>query len=315
MIRIAMTVLVAGMLAGGARAGGDATPTTQETADEAVYQLLKQVRLIEIQHLRSSDAKQFRTGSEKLLAIDDPLVVGPLVHVLYGPNDRYRALLVELLEKHAKKGTPAAKAYLQEVAVGDGYRGLRQRAVEAIKASTISEETVPTERLMAHLALDEVPVLRERAAEALASLEEKRAVWLLVERLVTEEYRLVGGTVSDYSMQFDIRAQMAGSPTFRQRTITAAVPAGVATVTIDLPQVQVIDVATTVAMRDRNVSPQYKRVEVQHPGVLRALRALTGKDFGYDQTAWQRWLQSGPEGIPEWEPIRFRTGGQDIEPR
>ena len=38
--------------------------------------------------------------------------------------------------------------------------------------------------------------------------------------------------------------------------------------------------------------------------------ALTGKDFGYNQAAWQKWLQSAEAGrkIPPWEPLRLKTG-------
>jgi hypothetical protein len=53
---------------------------------------------------------------------------------------------------------------------------------------------------------------------------------------------------------------------------------------------------------------------VQHPGILAALKQLTGKDFGYDQAAWQRWLQSKPEGVPAWEPIRLSSDGRSAPP-
>ncbi|HUU30636.1 MAG TPA: hypothetical protein VMY69_00890, partial [Phycisphaerae bacterium] len=169
-----------------------------------------------------------------------------------------------------------------------------------------------TERMLAHLALDEVAVLRDRAASALAALDEKRAVWLLVERLVTPEYKLVGAEVTNYSMMLDIRAQVVGVPVFRQVQVQAAVPGAVATTTIDLPQVDIVDFATTVAMTGRHVGPEYERIEVRHPEILKALKQLTGKDFGYALTAWRRWLQTGPEEIPAWEPIRFRADGKPV---
>ena len=280
-------------------------------AEATFHERLKEVRLIEIRHLRGGDPKAFQEGREKILAIEDESAVGPLVHVLYGPNERYRALLVEALGRHARRGSSSARAYLEEMAVGDSSAGHRRRAVESLREAS-SSDAPPTERILAHLALDEVAVLRDRAASALAALDEKRAVWLLVERLVTPEYKLVGAEVVDYGMMLDIRAQVVGVPVFRQVQVQAAVPGAVATTTIDLPQVDIVDFATTIAMTERHVGPEYERVEVRHGEILKALKQLTGKDFGYDQTAWRRWLQTGPEEIPAWEPIHFRADGKPV---
>ncbi|GAH79851.1 unnamed protein product, partial [marine sediment metagenome] len=254
--------------------------------------------LIEIRHLRGGDPKAFQEGREKILAIKDSSAVGPLVHVLYGSNQQYRGLLIKVLGRHAARGSEAARAYLQEIAVGDSSAGHRRRAVESLREASSSEAPPATERMLAHLALDEVAVLRDRAASALAALDEKRAVWLLVERLVTEEYKLVGAEVVDYSMMLDIRGQVVGVPVFRQVQVQAAVPGAVATTTIDLPQVDIVDFATTVAMTERHMGPDYEHVEVRHPEILKALKQLTSQNFGYDRTAWRRWLQTGPEEIP-----------------
>ena len=278
-------------------------------AEATFHERLKEVRLIEIRHLRGGDPKAFQEGREKILAIEDSSAVGPLVHVLYGPNERYRALLVEALGQYARRGSAVGRAYLQEIAVGDSSAGHRRRAVDALREASSSNAPPATERMLAHLALDEVAVLRDRAASALAALDEKRAVWLLVERLVTPEYKLVGAEVTNYSMMLDIRAQVVGVPVFRQVQVQAAVPGAVATTTIDLPQVDIVDFATTIAMTDRHVGPEYERIEVRHPEILKALKQLTGKDFGYALTAWRRWLQTRPEEIPAWEPIHFRADG------
>jgi hypothetical protein len=280
--------------------------------ESAYLERLKEVRLIEIRNLRPGDPKEFQEGRARILAIEDEAAVGPLVHVLYGPNMQYRGLLIEALGRHAAGGSEAARAYLQEIAVGDSSRGHRQRAVKALQAERSADDPKPTERLLAHLALDEVPVLRDRAAEALATMDEKRAVWLLVERLVTEEYKLVGAEIADYSMMLDIRGQWAGVPVFRQVAVQAVAPGGVATIFIDLPQVQVVDFATTVAMTEHHETPDYQRVEVQHPEILAALKQLTGKDFGYDRKAWQQWLDTHPASIPAWEPIRFKAESKPV---
>ena len=275
-----------------------------DVAGESAYtERLKEIRLIEMKYLRANDEKMFQEGREKLLVIEDPAAVKPMVHVLYGENARYRGLLLEALTAAANRDSKLARAYLQEIAVGDGNIANRRRAVENLKG--LSGDP-PTERLMAHLAQDKVPALRDRAAIALATLGEKRAMWLLVEQLVTEETRVTGAEVRDAQIAFDIRAQQCDMPTFKTFPVQASGAGGIATYTIELPQVKVTDVATTIAMTDRAVQPTVQRVQIQHPEILAALKSLTGKDFGYDQAAWQRWLQS-PAAIklvPAWQPVK-----------
>ena len=109
-------------------------------------------------------------------------------------------------------------------------------------------------------------------------------------------------------MQLDIRAQMAGARLpFRQIPIEAVGFGGVARAFIELPEVDIVDVATTIAMTQHGqMIPKYQRVRTEHPEVLAALKKLTGKDFGYNQAAWQKWLQSdeAAKKIPAWEPLR-----------
>jgi hypothetical protein len=288
-----------------------ATAAASKDSADAVYTgWLKKIRLIEIRHLRSSTPAAFQEGRRKILAMKDEAAVGPMVSVLYGPNARYRGLLIEALTELASADSDVAQAFLQEIAVGDGSTPHRRRAVNALR--TYSGDK-PTGRLMAHLAMQEVPVIRARAATALAHLDEKRAVWLLAERLVTEDVRMVGGEVWSGTMQLDIRAQMCDARRpFRQVPIQAATPlGGIATAFIELPEVDVVDIATTIAMTQHgNPIPKYQRVRTEHPEVLAALKKLTGKDFGYNQAAWQKWLQSEEalKTIPPWQPLRPKTG-------
>ena len=283
-----------------------AAPVDKAAEDAEFTQRLKEVRLIEIRHLRSKNSAEFQKGREKLLALADEKYCGPMVNVLYGTNAQYRGVLIEALGKFAGNNSKVAQAYLQEVAVGDGSGPHRRKAVECLGGWS---GECPSDRLLGHLAMDEVPVLRDRAATALATLQDRRAVWLMVERLVTEDVRVVGGEVWNGTMQMDLRVQSCEVPTFRQATVTAAVPGlGIATATIDLPQVRVIDAATTIAMTDKgHVAPDIQRTRTEHPEILAALKALTKQDFGYNQAAWQRWLQSeeGSKVVPAWQPVKI----------
>jgi NACalpha-BTF3-like transcription factor len=314
-------ILLAPALAGAAAPNEPAAPAVApdaagakaDPAAEAAYmQRLKEVRLIEIKSLRTGNEKDFQAGREKILALAaDPATVKALVQVLYGENARYRGLLIEALGKFAANGSKLAQGYLQEVAVGDVTASHRRKAVENLKGYSGDK---PTDRLMAHLVMQKVPELRDRAATALAALDEKRAIWLLVERLVTEEQRVTGAEVRDAQVTMDLRLQQASLDTsvnasgFQTYTITAAVAfsAVPAQFTIELPRVNVVDAMTTVAMSDRDVQLVIQRTQVQHPEILAALKALTGKDFGYNQAAWQKWLQSEEAAkiVPAWEMMR-----------
>lgn len=305
-ITLALTLGVLGLAAGVAWAEDEAAaPKKPDPAAEAAYlERLKEVRLIEIKHLRAPEPAEFEEGRRQILDLKDEKAIGPMVSVLYGPNAKYRNLLIESLNQFAARNSKVAQAYLQDIAVGDAALGHRRRAVDGLKRWSGDR---PTNRLMAHLAMDEVPVIRDRAATALAALEEKRAVWLLVERLVTEDVRLVGADVWDAQVALDIRAQMCEVPQFRHSTVTAAVPGlGIATATVDLPAVYIVDFKTTIAMADKgHVAPDYQRVRTEHPEILAALKALTGKDFGFNQAAWQKWLESDEARkiVPSWEPV------------
>ena len=277
-----------------------APPKAALTPDEVYNQWLKEVRLIEINYLRGGDEKQWQAGRQEVLAIQDEAALGPLVQVLYGRSARNRGLLIESLGQFAARRSKVALAYLQEIAVGDASGSHRGRAVEALKAASGSR---PTERLLVHLALDEVGVLRDRAAVALAALDEKRAVRLMVERLSTEEVRWPAA--AEVVVQPDFRFQTTGKPRFRHAVVRAAGPGGHAPVIVDLPEVDVVDIATTVFAPFRRLPPDIEVVVTRHPDVLAALKTLTGKDFGYDKAAWTKWIDS-PEGqkiVPAWEPI------------
>jgi hypothetical protein len=301
---LSMGVLVLAAAAVWAAEEAQAPKKPDAAADAAYVERLKEVRLIEIKHLRAPAPAEFEKGRTKILAITDEKSIGPMVNVLYGTNARYRGLLIEALRQFAVNNSKVAQAYLQEVAVGDSSAAHRKRAVDGLQRWSGDR---PTNRLMAHLAIDEVSAIRDRAATALAALEERKAVWLLVERLVTEEMRVTGADVWNAQVALDIRCQTCDIPTFRHSTVTAAVPAmGIATATIDLPEVRVVDFKTTIAMGDKgHVSPTYERVRTEHPDILAALKSLTGKDFGFSQAAWQKWLQSeeAQKIVPPWEPV------------
>jgi hypothetical protein len=283
-------------------------PLTKAEAEKIYLEWATKIRLIEVRLLRPPDGKGWDQGRQEILAIDDEMAAGPMVDVLYGPNPRYRLLLIEALSRLAAVKSKVAAAYLQEIVVGDAGPGQRLKAVEGLKAAAKAGIAV-TDRLLVHLALDEIAVFRDRAATALAALGDKRAVYLLIERLVTEDIRIEmveeatllplsgGGSVS-----------LVGPPTFRRVVVQGVAPGGaVAQTVIDLPQADVSDYGIGGWYVGRTVVPKEQRVLTQHPDILAALKVLTGKDFGFNADAWRKWTSSTEASaiIPRWEPLKF----------
>ncbi len=281
-------------------------PPTKADLERIYMQWLQKVRLIEIHNLRPNDEKAWQEGRQELLAIDDEAAIGPVVQVLYGPNPRYRGLLIEFLARLAARKSAVATAYLQEIAVGDSSDPHRHKAVDALKAA--GGATPITDRLLVHLSLDQVGVFRDRAATALAALGERRAIRLMIERLVTEEVRT---TLVEENAVLPIAppdATLVGVPAFRQVTVQAGSAGGVfSQSTVNMSQVNVNDYGTAALQVIKQTVPESQRVVVEHAEIRAALKVLTGKDFGFDVDAWRTWSKSAEAEriVPKWEPMKF----------
>ena len=60
---------------------------------------------------------------------------------------------------------------------------------------------------------------------------------------------------------------------------------------VTLPTVNVTQVRTTVAAPGRvKKTYDWVLVTVKHPGMLAALKHLTGRNFGYDKERWEDWI-------------------------
>jgi hypothetical protein len=125
----------------------------------------------------------------------------------------------------------------------------------------------------------------------LADLKVRDAVGDLIGGLVTDEWRAVAKIIETRHVAMDVRLQNAGVPDLSRTTTITAGALVQATAVITLPTVHVTSINTSIsAPAGYSVDTEWERVEVRHPGVLESLKRLTGKDFGYDQGAWARWL-------------------------
>jgi len=183
------------------------------------------------------------------------------------------------------------------------------------RAALIQNETprYPA-RIQHHLTTSTDSAVRNRAAGLLADLKVQAGIGDMIGKLVTEEWRAVSQEIESRHVAMDIRFSQAGQPDLsRTTTITAA---GVATATAEvvLPTVRQTTINTSVsAPAGFSVNTVWEKVEVRHPEILASLKRLTGKDFGYDQGAWARWLTEQRAGSKSKEAAPAGTGPDSIQ--
>ena len=85
---------------------------------------------------------------------------------------------------------------------------------------------------------------------------------------------------------------------------------GVAGVFIDGSRIVAIGATAPAGF---SVNTVWEKVEVRHPEILASLKRLTGKDFGYDQGAWARWLTEQRAASKSKEAAPAGTGPDSIQ--
>ena len=245
--------------------------------------------------LSSTSMVEYRQGEKQLLAITDPVALKPMGLAIYTPNTRWRSSFLMAVTQFAQSSEPpqdkVAVAYLSDMAVGDKSPILRGKA----RAAILHDDTPKyDDQLKYRLTTFRRAEVRERAAELLADLKAVSGMANMIEMLTTEELRVKGAWIESYNVMMDIRAANVGIPTFRQVPISAATPAlGIATATIEVPTVRITEINTTVsAPAGVRIDYDYEIATRKHPGVLAALKRLTGQDFGYNKEAWYAWLRA-----------------------
>lgn len=125
----------------------------------------------------------------KLDAIQDPVAVGPLADQLRDADNppEFRLLVVSLL---ARIGTPEAIQILINASVQDPNAKVREAALDVVKQKAPEEAANQYARLLTHENNQQV----QRAATAMAALQDKRYTWQLIQALVTEHKREIKGS-------------------------------------------------------------------------------------------------------------------------
>lgn len=222
---------------------------------------------------RQRRPERFREARAQLLAIRDPLAVPALTGVLSTGNVPARRVLVEALSRFE---SDEATMNLLVVALLDPAASVRQAA--AVELSRRDDDRVVA-RLRDALKSREEGILRN-AATALGILKERSAVEDLVGALSVRERRSV--LVSRPVFLGGVRAAFGGFQRF---------PHGRFLLRYRPTSIGVLGSSTLVGTafyREQQV------VSVHRTEVQEALIAITGRNFGFDRSAWLRWWQQQP---------------------
>jgi len=235
-----------------------------------------------------------REAERRLLAIVEPVAVGPVLRVLgEDPEPTLRAMAARVL------GTiPGSSA-------SSGLVGrLVSELDEKVRQATLGElarrdrsEVVP---VLLRALRSTSPEVVNRAAWGLAGLNAVAAVPRLVPALITIEYRVVmagGGAPSgNFGVSFNA---VSPAPGFNNNyggvsipvlTPPAVGPGVVAFGATSVPYGALNGPTLSTGGGSRGPTPRLVPIEHHNSEVLAALVKMTGQDFGYDILTWKRWI-------------------------
>jgi len=213
----------------------------------------------------------------ELKDLNDPHAV-PALQNFFGENTN-RDVRIVYIQTLGQIASPEAVNALVDLAVGENDQGLRIRAIEQIPPEADDQAA---QALVGYLQHDDNLVVR-RAASALKSLGDHKAVPYLIEALVTtHKYRYavdapaVGVTLGPGGATSGLQPPL----------LPPGIEAGLRTGLI--PPENVIPPQSPVSIKQwRTV-----RVDQQNREVLEALQEITQVNFGYDERTWKLWWMS-----------------------
>ncbi|MFQ5410893.1 MAG: HEAT repeat domain-containing protein, partial [Phycisphaerae bacterium] len=223
---------------------------------------------------KSRDRELFRKGRERILAIRDPLAIPALTGVLSAGKIATRLILVEAL---AQFNEDEATMNLLVMTLLDPAPTVRRQAARALAPR--EDDRVIT-RLRQALRSDEESILRN-AATALGILKSTDAIEDLIRVLSKETRRTV--RVSRPAYLGGVRSSFGGRYRIAHgRRLLRYQPTS-------------IGVLGSGSLIGTHTSFQKQWVSIHRTEVQEALIAITGKNFGFDAVAWQRWRQPQPQ--------------------
>jgi len=256
--------------------GADDAEPSAPTFAERRLKLALRIRSIYTEYLGSLDPSTWRKGADAMLMIRDPAAAEPVHRVLSTGREKTRLLMCKVLGQ--LPGREAARR-LARVLLTDSSEAVYEAAVSALEMRSDDHALQPLTN-----ALGGSEEALRRAARALGALRAEPAVANLIARLNTQrprvktvrEKRSPGphyffGTVVPYIADVDPVIGPGGAVAWDP--VISAVPWGASA--------GAEDVVVTVR--------RIVYVPVRHPEVREALVKITGRDFGFDESAWFRW--------------------------
>ena len=252
----------------------------QERVDRAVNEYTIRLRAIKRSYLdlgkASAAERLFAQGRRRVLALDDPLAIGPLTRILSEGNRATRRLLVEALDRF---DDDEATMNLVVIAVLDPAESVRRQAALALLKR--GDPRVVSD-LRAALKSDEDEVVRN-AAVALGILRAWEAARDLVDLLSYTRRATI--TIPREELISGIQGNYISGIRYR-------VARGVAQAE---PVVGVLSSGSALSQQPIKVR---RTVTVYRTEVQEALIAITGQNFGFDPGKWLQWLAQHPAPPP-----------------
>jgi hypothetical protein len=250
----------------------------QQAADEEAERLtrairgqwFRRIRTIQESYLRDLREERAKEGRDRILAIRDPLAVGPLAEVLTGGPVSDRRLLVQVLTAFR---TDEATMTLALLALVDPDSDIRREAVGEV--TTRGDARVVTRYREALQTGNDL--LIKRAAYGLGVLGAKEAVPNLIDLLLVDRTMMTEVPVRAY---FELWGPLWNNQP--RATVNAMGSTRVFPGRSWDGRVWYVSEHIINAWMERPVT-------VYRTEVLEALRTLTGQDYGFDQAQWRAW--------------------------
>jgi hypothetical protein len=207
------------------------------------------------------DGTRSEQGAKNLRSIKDPMAIAALGDLLTkkkDPRSEARQIYVEVL---ARMNTPAARGPLAICAIDDPDEEVRLSSLDQLEKQKDGRVTAYFEgRMRDKHASNEVV---NRAGVALGRIKDPSCLDTLIKYLVTYNKEVI---------------QPAGGPGAMTNTFTKNGSGG--------------GMGMGGMGMGMNQKPTIILHEMHNQGVLDALVAITGQNFGYDQRAWQTWYMN-----------------------
>lgn len=224
-------------------------------------------------YLRQDDPDRQAQAKTDLLAIKEPIAVPLLMNILGKKGqDAERRILVDVLK--GIEGPESTQA-LVECALVDSVEANRLAAVDAVKPR---KSIQLVSQLVKELRNNDNSRVR-RSAVLLGEIGDSSIVPSLVDAIVTTHKTVIEPSFLD-------RLGTMGSHKTRT-TETVTLPNGT-TIRRNLLKGQTAQTITSPPVIQTQVIVE----DVKNEEVLAAIEKITGKNFGFDETAWRQWLET-----------------------